>query len=1096
MSSDRPLAWKYAPRALGFVGVVVGVVAVLIVASLLLPPFELEPTPSTASWVAMFALWAPALAGLLATGTFTRGAHENPRDWIDPSWRLRLVLALVLLPTVVCGLWATPTSGPNIALLELAGSEKQAQLLGYGDGVVEDALRGDLGFIASYVLLLVLLTRWTGCFYRLETLRRARVPVSFIVMAAGVLDLVEDGLLAIGISHPDAKRDIVWELAATCAWAKFALLLGVLAYIACGLWTWLFTPGWVREASWALPAPAPASKDLAASRPRSTPFGIALSGGGIRASSISLGALQVLESDTDGPPLGWGQASVVTAVSGGSNMAAGWSIARSHYDTGTYGCDQRVDPDTLDPPPWSLQDEMTKEEAHLFANLGYLLSSSPRATADDSDAPRTEAERTADQSTAARSQTFRPSALATVLTGFVLNVAVLLTSLWVLVTPFGWMLAELNRRELRKGDYEKLVASHHLAFPGLTLIGLGIGLVLLWVVLGQFLSRNIGTSIAKQRLFLSCKVGGYGLLGIGAILVLVLYGLPMLASWLDRSGLQTLIGSLAGAAGVIGSVGRILRRPTAQFAPYLGGVAFALFAVLLTGYWTSRAARLELTSSAFPRAGHQSVLWWLVAIGVLVLVQLFVSPERWSLAGFYRGKLRVAYATYRDPEDALRVYQNDTATTEQHEREPWLHSFENNGRATTPLTVCGTATVSSRSVRTHYAIPALSVTFDPQHVTVHVPTSDKGTWAVHQAPAEVINAMGAAGHKRLTPMLAVAIASAAVSPAMGRIRIGPTRMLLAFANIRLGVWMPNPRYVNAYNDTVDSYVSPASTADNKEEAARAYENYLRAMPMSKLSTEDRKAHPIGYPRTGLGYLFKEFLGIHDLSDPYVYMTDGGHWENTGLVEMLRRKDIREIVCIDADCGSLEATSSLGKAMDLAPLECGVQIQANLDPLRASHSDSSAPGYAQRTTTVGFFRVGSDWGSVGVLWYTKPGLTEDMSAALLGFRETHPDYPVVTTTDQFFDSSTYIAYRELGRYNGQQILTARQRLVAFLQDIDVSTEAGLLDRLEAALESHQHWVVADLVHAMHFAPSAAKKVAFLRAVRTTLSATTDSVGQKG
>ena len=63
-----------------------------------------------------------------------------------------------------------------------------------------------------------------------------------------------------------------------------------------------------------------------------------------------------------------------------------------------------------------------------------------------------------------------------------------------------------------------------------------------------------------------------------------------------------------------------------------------------------------------------------------------------------------------------------------------------------------------------------------------------------------------------------------------------------------------------------------------------------------------------FPKARLSYLVKEFCGIHDPSDPYVYVSDGGHWENTGLVELLRTQRSgdrmpREVIAIDADPGN-------------------------------------------------------------------------------------------------------------------------------------------------------------------------------------------------
>ena len=64
-------------------------------------------------------------------------------------------------------------------------------------------------------------------------------------------------------------------------------------------------------------------------------------------------------------------------------------------------------------------------------------------------------------------------------------------------------------------------------------------------------------------------------------------------------------------------------------------------------------------------------------------------------------------------------------------------------------------------------------------------------------------------------------------------------MLLAFANIRIGAWLPNPRYVALGGDTSD--------------------------------------HDNQFPPVRIGYLFKEFLSLHDPTDPFVYVSEGGHW---------------------------------------------------------------------------------------------------------------------------------------------------------------------------------------------------------------------------
>jgi hypothetical protein len=237
--------------------------------------------------------------------------------------------------------------------------------------------------------------------------------------------------------------------------------------------------------------------------------------------------------------------------------------------------------------------------------------------------------------------------------------------------------------------------------------------------------------------------------------------------------------------------------------------------------------------------------------------------------------------------------------------------------------------------------------------------------------------------------MAVGVSGAAVSPAMGRFRIGPVSMLLAFFNVRLGAWIPNPRY--------------------------AAELAALGRPL---------------PRPGLGYLLKEFLGFLDPSDLYVYVTDGGHWENTALVELLRTCHHREIVCVDADSGPGNLAKSISKAIDLAQLECAATVALNLDALRADRDPSPGRDYSPRSVNLGLVRrLDGNEERISVLWYAKPALTEDMPPQLLAYREVDPSFPRVSTVNQFFHVAQFTAYRDLGRFNARKILAARRTLAA-------------------------------------------------------------------
>ena len=276
--------------------------------------------------------------------------------------------------------------------------------------------------------------------------------------------------------------------------------------------------------------------------------------------------------------------------------------------------------------------------------------------------------------------------------------------------------------------------------------------------------------------------------------------------------------------------------------------------------------------------------------------------------------------------------------------------------------------------------------------------------------------------KRITTMFAVALSGAAVSPAMGRFRIGPTSMLLAFTNIRLGSWIPNPRYVGM------------------------------GMPIEKVNT---------FPVVRLGYLVKEFLGLHDPTDAFVYVSDGGHWENTGLVELLRRQMPDEVIVVDADAGRPPTVRQLTQAIDLAKLECDVDVFVDLEPLRGFAAQQGGPVFANQSVTVGVIRHKGEW---GLIWYSKPILTLASPTPLLAHREIDATFPATSTLDQFFDTSTYVAYRDLGRDNIAQIKVARKKLKTMLAGC--ASPSACLDRAD---RDDLHWVERAFIHLLHQQP---------------------------
>ena len=100
-------------------------------------------------------------------------------------------------------------------------------------------------------------------------------------------------------------------------------------------------------------------------------------------------------------------------------------------------------------------------------------------------------------------------------------------------------------------------------------------------------------------------------------------------------------------------------------------------------------------------------------------------------------------------------------------------------------------------------------------------------------------------------MGAVAMSGAAVSPMMGRMggKVAPFRLLLTLFNIRLGVWVMNPRW------PLGEPPSPA---------------------LAPMATNPR------LPPAG-----RRGVRLDMVDDRWLYLTDGGHLDNLGLVEAVR-----------------------------------------------------------------------------------------------------------------------------------------------------------------------------------------------------------------
>ena len=223
---------------------------------------------------------------------------------------------------------------------------------------------------------------------------------------------------------------------------------------------------------------------------------------------------------------------------------------------------------------------------------------------------------------------------------------------------------------------------------------------------------------------------------------------------------------------------------------------------------------------------------------------------------------------------------------------------------------------------------------------------------------------------------AAAISGAALSPNMGYHTNPATAFLLTLFSVRLGWWLRNPRVLN--------------------EDGSALESPNRYPPPS--------------PPFSLLSLVRELLGHTNDTSNYVYLSDGGHFDNMGLYELVRRRCRYIVICDSEEDGALNF-GGIGMAIRKARIDFGVDVALDLRPLQ-NKKDTE---YSASHCVVGSVVYPEDPENPGTVVYIKSSLTGDEPADVLNYKKQHPVFPHDSTTDQWFTESQFESYRRLGHH---------------------------------------------------------------------------------
>jgi Patatin-like phospholipase len=701
--------------------------------------------------------------------------------------------------------------------------------------------------------------------------------------------------------------------------------------------------------------------------------GICCSGGGVRSASYNLGALQVLREEGV-----LGDAKYISAVSGGSYIAAAYA-----------GMTSAPPVDQGEPiyAPGSPEEEyLRNHSSYLAPGLGG-----------------------------------KARLLLRVLLGMVVNLLFVGLAVAIVSLPLGWL--------------------SRLGYPQLARHGASGGLnVDAWMWLAPTLPAAIAIACAVPdllfhftnddlRRFLEAWTARLMALGLVlAVLLLLVPQVLLLAREVGHANPTAVVEHLRNvtpegsqkpsekATGLLQSInlGAILTAIAGALRAFVARKRsyFALLAAAVAGPLVVVTPALWLFNQGAVQGPHESAMvWGLIGAAALAGVLWLVADlTQWSLHPFYRRRLSSAFFLRR-----VRGAKRVEAEEIPYENQIRISKLQYRPGQFPDLIVCASANVSDEGATPpgRWATP-----FTFSRLEIGGPIGALRAVDYENATAGAL--------RTITLPAAVAMSGAAVSPEMGKKTIRALSFLLALTNVRLGVWVPNPRRVDGLKRSRFELRS-----EDEPDAARATGTDQAKDPPEEPPGWFRRRRP-----TPL-YLFKELFGWTSVKDRFLYITDGGHYDNLGLIELLRR-GCTTIFCLDAGGDPSGTYSSLGEAVALARSDLQVDIKVDPTPIKPG-PDRIAP----QDSVVGRYRfcatrehkdAGSDeadehtqW--MGELVYCRAAVTADAPWDVKAFHESDKRFPYHSTFDQLFNDQKFESYRALGAHTVRKAVVARHNRLA-------------------------------------------------------------------
>lgn len=453
--------------------------------------------------------------------------------------------------------------------------------------------------------------------------------------------------------------------------------------------------------------------------------------------------------------------------------------------------------------------------------------------------------------------------------------------------------------------------------------------------------------------------------------------LDVFRAYANTRTLQALLPLFGGWAGIVGFGVKLAYSSTSdkdkgvsgfkeffiRFVPYLFMVGFVLAGCYLLAYisdlfggWWDKAEMPEL--GPIPSA----LLLTLLLAFLTVLFSWRVGVNEFSLHYFYRNRLVRAYlgATRRRAERS-KTANSFTGFDLNDDEKLGDFQFQNGYHGPYPLinTALNATSVTELDRQDR---KAESFVFSPLFCGYDFSPNRSSSYNKVKGFEYGYRPTNEYGYRKgPTIGTAMAISGAAVNPNMGYHSSAATAFLLTVFNVRMGWWMGNPR---------------------------------------------RDTWTKSDPELGLAYIVNDLIGKSNIDSDYVCLSDGGHFDNMGLYELIRRR-CTYIILSDAEEDQKASCEGLANAIRRCRIDFGTQILIDTKPATVDRNCHVVKGKIQYP--------GDDVPS-GTLIYIKTVLTGNESPDIKEYAMGHPTFPNESTGDQFFDEAQFESYRQLGYHS--------------------------------------------------------------------------------